>query len=159
MDELLAMWAEWLRPSAGLPTVQWSLLLALAAAAGHLLQRYTGLPKVVGYSIVGTLAGLAGFSGAAWPLQGVALFLDPVLTKDVDNKWGPGADFDADGLVYLGNSNVVTDGNTSSANSKCTKFVMNGFTTNGSVKLDFAQQNCAALGLKQWGGIVVHLTK
>jgi NhaP-type Na+/H+ or K+/H+ antiporter len=29
----------------------------------------------VGYSIVGTLAGLAGFSGAAWPLQGVALFL------------------------------------------------------------------------------------
>jgi len=93
------------------------------------------------------------------PWQGVALFLDPVLTKDVDNKWGPGADFDADGLVYLGNSNVVTDGNTSSANSKCTKFVMNGFTTNGSVKLDFAQQNCAALGLKQWGGIVVHLTK
>ena len=48
MDELLAIWAEWLRPSAGLPTVQWSLLLALAAAAGHLLQRYTGLPKVVG---------------------------------------------------------------------------------------------------------------
>ena len=75
MDELIAIWAEWLRPSAGLPTVQWSLLLALAAAAGHLLQRYSGLPKVVGYSIVGTLAGLAGFSGAAWPLQGVALFL------------------------------------------------------------------------------------
>ncbi len=71
----MAIWAEWLRPSAGLPTVQWSLLLALAAAAGHLLQRYTGLPKVVGYSIIGTLAGLAGFSGAAWPLQGVALFL------------------------------------------------------------------------------------
>ena len=93
------------------------------------------------------------------PWQGVALFLDPALTKDVNNKWGPGADFDADGLVYLGNSNVVTDGNTSSANSKCTKFVMNGFTTNGSVKLDFAQQNCAALGLKQWGGIVVHLVR
>ncbi|WP_299794936.1 cation:proton antiporter [Ramlibacter sp.] len=75
MDEVMAIWAEWLRPSAGLPTVQWSLLLALAAAAGHLLQRYSGLPKVVGYSLVGTLAGLAGFSGAAWPLQGVALFL------------------------------------------------------------------------------------
>jgi Kef-type K+ transport system membrane component KefB len=75
MDQVLAIWADWLKPSAGLPTVQWSLLLALAAAAGHLLQRYTGLPKVVGYSIVGTLAGLAGFSGAAWPLQGVALFL------------------------------------------------------------------------------------
>jgi hypothetical protein len=75
MDQVMAIWAEWLKPSAGLPTVQWSLLLALAAAAGHLLQRYSGLPKVVGYSIVGTLAGLAGFSGAAWPLQGVALFL------------------------------------------------------------------------------------
>ena len=75
MDQVMAIWAEWLKPSAGLPTVQWSLLLALAAAAGHLLQRYSGLPKVVGYSLVGTLAGLAGFSGAAWPLQGVALFL------------------------------------------------------------------------------------
>ena len=75
MDEIMAIWAEWLKPSAGLPTVQWSLLLAIAAAAGHLLQRHTGLPKVVGYSLVGTLAGLAGFSGAAWPLQGVALFL------------------------------------------------------------------------------------
>ncbi|GAB3664231.1 cation:proton antiporter [Ramlibacter alkalitolerans] len=75
MDQVMAIWAEWMKPSAGLPTVQWSLLLAIAAASGHLLQRYSGLPKVVGYSIVGTLAGLAGFSGAAWPLQGVSLFL------------------------------------------------------------------------------------
>jgi Kef-type K+ transport system membrane component KefB len=75
VDQVLAIWAAWLKPSAGLPTVQWALLLAVAAAAGHLLQRYTGLPQVVGYSVVGTLAGLAGFSGAAWPLQGVALFL------------------------------------------------------------------------------------
>jgi Kef-type K+ transport system membrane component KefB len=75
MDEIMAIWAEWLKPSAGLPTVQWSILLALAAAAGHLLQRHTGLPKVVGYSMVGAIAGLAGFSGAAWPLPGVALFL------------------------------------------------------------------------------------
>jgi Kef-type K+ transport system membrane component KefB len=75
MNEIMAVWADWLRPSAGLPTVQWSLLLAVAAAAGHLLQRYTGLPKVVGYSVVGALAGLGGFSGGAWPLQGIALFL------------------------------------------------------------------------------------
>lgn len=75
MNEIMAIWSEWLRPSAGLPTVQWSLLLAAAAAAGHLLQRHTGLPKVVGYSLTGALAGLAGFSGAAWPLQGIALFL------------------------------------------------------------------------------------
>jgi hypothetical protein len=93
------------------------------------------------------------------PWQGVALYLDPALTRNVDNSWGPGASFSADGLVYLGNSNVVTDGNTASANSKCTKFVMNSFVTNGSVRLDFAQQNCAAIGLKQWAGITVHLTR
>jgi Kef-type K+ transport system membrane component KefB len=75
MNEIMAIWAEWLKPSAGLPTVQWSLLLAVAAATGHVLQRHTGLPKVVGYSMTGALAGLAGFSGAAWPLQGIALFL------------------------------------------------------------------------------------
>ncbi|AVO40837.1 cation:proton antiporter [Simplicispira suum] len=75
MNELMNFWAQWLRPSAGLPTVQWSLLLAVAAIAGHLLQRHVGLPKVVGYTLVGTLAGLAGFSGAPWPLQGISLFL------------------------------------------------------------------------------------
>ena len=75
MNEIMAFWAEWIKPSAGLPTVQWSLLLAIAAAAGHLVNRYTGLPKVIGYSAVGAVAGLAGFSGAAWPLQGTGLFL------------------------------------------------------------------------------------
>lgn len=75
MNELMAFWAEWLKPSAGLPTVQWSLLLAVAALTGYLTQRYTGLPKVVGYAAVGTFAGLAGFSGALWPLQGIGLFL------------------------------------------------------------------------------------
>lgn len=75
MNELFGFWAQWLRPSAGLPTVQWALLLALAAVSGHVVQRRTGLPKVVGYSLVGTLAGLAGFSGAFWPLQGTGLFL------------------------------------------------------------------------------------
>ena len=73
---------------------------------------------------------------------------------------GPRASFSADGLVYLGNSNVVTDGNTSSSNAKCSKFVMNQFRTNGHVNLDFNQTiaSCAAIGLKQWGGIIVHLT-
>ncbi len=75
MNELLVIWAEWIKPSAGLPTVQWSILLALAAAAGHLVHRYTGLPKLIGYSVVGAFAGLAGFTGAIWPLQGTSLFL------------------------------------------------------------------------------------
>ncbi len=96
-------------------------------------------------------------SNAGNPWQAVSLYLDPKLTKDVNNTWGPGATFNADGLVYLGNSNVVTDGDTASANSKCSKFVMNSFTTNGHVELNFAQLNCAAIGLKQWDGIIVHL--
>jgi Flp pilus assembly protein TadG len=95
------------------------------------------------------------------PWQGVALFQDPKLTNNVNNKWGPGAEFNADGLVYLGNSNVVTDGNTSSSNAKCSKFVMNQFTTNGSVDLNIDQSiaACAEIGLKQWGGIPVRLIK
>jgi Kef-type K+ transport system membrane component KefB len=74
-NDLVGFWSEWVRPSAGLPTVLWSLLLAGAAAAGHLVQRYMGLPKVVGYSMVGTAVGFAGFEGAIWPLQGISLFL------------------------------------------------------------------------------------
>jgi Flp pilus assembly protein TadG len=98
---------------------------------------------------------------AANPWQGVALYQDPKLTYQVDNTWGPGATFNADGLVYLGNSNVVTDGDTASSNSKCSKFVMNRFTTNGHVDLNFQQSTstCAAIGLRQWGGITVHLTQ
>lgn len=98
---------------------------------------------------------------AANPWQGVALYQDPKLTNHglIDNTWGPGMNFNADGLVYLGNSNVTTDGDTSSNNSKCSKFVMNQFTTNGHVDLNFQQTNCAAIGLKQWGGITVHLVR
>ena len=98
--------------------------------------------------------------GTGNPWQGVALFQDPKLTNNVDNKWGPGAALNADGLVYLGNSNVVTDGVTASSNAKCSKFVTNSFVTNGAVNLDFDQtvSSCAAIGLKQWGGIIVRLT-
>jgi Flp pilus assembly protein TadG len=107
---------------------------------------------------LGTLT-LSPPTGSTNPWQAVALYLDPGITNNVDNTWGSGAQFNADGLVYLGNSNVVTDGNTSSTNSKCTKFVMNSFTTNGHVDLTFTQSDCAAIGLKQWGGITVHLTQ
>ena len=74
-QDILNIWSEWIKPSAGLATVQWSVLLALAAAAGHLVQRYTGLPKVIGYSVIGAVAGFAGFTGAVWPLEGTGLFL------------------------------------------------------------------------------------
>ncbi|WP_353233532.1 cation:proton antiporter [Diaphorobacter ruginosibacter] len=75
MNELMNFWGQWLRPSAGLPTVQWALLLAIASICGYLVYRHTGLPKVVGYSLVGMVTGLLGFSGAMWPLQDIGLFL------------------------------------------------------------------------------------
>ena len=75
MIDLMLNWSEWIKPSAGLPTVQWSLLLALAAATGHLLQRYLGLPKVLGYSAVGALAGFSGYTTANWPLEGIGQFM------------------------------------------------------------------------------------
>ncbi len=68
MIDITALCSDWLPPSAGLPTVQWSLLLALAAAAGHLVQRHAGLPKVVGYSLVGAAAGKTGCSWTEWTL-------------------------------------------------------------------------------------------
>ena len=75
MNDLILIWPEWIKPSAGLPIVQWSILLALAAAAGYMLQRHLGLPKVLGYSAVGALAGFSGFTGATWPLQGIGQFM------------------------------------------------------------------------------------
>lgn len=75
MTDLIQFWPEWIQPSAGLPTVQWAVLLTLAAAAGHLLQRHLGLPKVLGYSIIGALAGFTGFTTARWPLEGIGLFM------------------------------------------------------------------------------------
>jgi hypothetical protein len=102
---------------------------------------------------------MSASTGSTNPWQGVAIYQDPALTHDVDNSWGSGAEFNADGLAYLGNSNVVTYGNMASTNSRCTKFVMNSLTTNGHVDLNFTQADCAAMGLKQWGGITVHLTQ
>lgn len=76
MSDLLSFWDPWLRPSAGLATVQWSLLLALATMVGYACRRLAGLPKVVGYSLVGGIAGLIGFGNdTVWPLQGTGLFL------------------------------------------------------------------------------------
>jgi Kef-type K+ transport system membrane component KefB len=75
MNEFLAFWTEGAAPAAGSATVAWSLLLAVAAVVGYLVRRYTGLPKVAGYSVVGAFAGFFGFTGVMWPLQGNGLFL------------------------------------------------------------------------------------
>jgi hypothetical protein len=102
---------------------------------------------------------LSPVTGAGNPWRGVSLYLDPKLTSDVDNSWGPGAGFNADGLVYLPTSNVITKGNAASGNSKCSKFVFNTLTTNGALELNFAQQNCSAIGLTQASSIPTQIVQ
>jgi len=76
MTELwAASWGAATSDAPGLIAFEWALLLGLAALAGHLVQRHTGLPKVVGYAALGALAGFAGLASAAWPLAGLGLFL------------------------------------------------------------------------------------
>ena len=74
-DQWIAPWNAASAFAPALNSFEWALLLALAAFAGHLVQRVAGLPKVLGYAVVGALAGLAGMAGATWPLHGVGLFM------------------------------------------------------------------------------------
>ena len=88
-------------------------------------------------------------TNAANPWQGISVYQDPILTNSVDNvwgvgdSWGPGAIFNADGVVYLPRSNVTFHGSGASNNSKCTKFVVNTFTTDGSTNLNFYSRTAA----------------
>jgi len=75
LDRPIASWSQALQSTPGPLTLEWAVILAVAALAGHLVQRFTGLPKLIGYAVVGALTGVAGFAGAAWPLRGVGLYL------------------------------------------------------------------------------------
>jgi Flp pilus assembly protein TadG len=95
------------------------------------------------------------------PWRGVSLYQDPALTSNVDDTWGPGATFNADGVVYLPYANLIIHGSSASNNAQCTKIVVNTFTTDGSVNLNFAQTTigCTSLGMKQWTDTPVHLAQ
>jgi len=100
------------------------------------------------------------------PWIGISIYQDPVLTTATDSAWGvgdtfgPGATFNADGVVYLPRSNVTWHGSGASNNNKCTKFVFNTFTTDGSVNLNFAQSDgCTTLGVQQWVAVPIHLAQ
>ena len=51
-------------------------------------------------------------SGDPW--QGVSIYQDPALTTSVNDTWGPGATFNADGVVYLPQANLVIHGSSAS---------------------------------------------
>ncbi|HLH87231.1 MAG TPA: pilus assembly protein TadG-related protein [Xanthobacteraceae bacterium] len=104
-------------------------------------------------------------TNSANPWVGIAIYQDPVLTN-TDSPWGiadtfgPGATFNADGVVYLPRSNVTWHGSGASNNNKCTKFVLNTFTTDGSVNLNFSQTSgCTTLGVQQWVAVPLHLAQ
>lgn len=68
-------WTQWLPASLELHTLQWAALLAAAALLGYVLQRHWHIPKVVGYALVGSGAGLLGLGHTLWPVQGGILLL------------------------------------------------------------------------------------
>jgi hypothetical protein len=109
----------------------------------------------------GATLSLSPPTGAGNPWRGVAIYQDPSLTNSVDDDWGPGATFNADGVIYLPNANVVLHGNSASNNSHCTKIVANTFTSNGNVNLNFQQTSsgCASIGMQQYAGLSVRLTQ
>jgi hypothetical protein len=98
---------------------------------------------------------------ASDPWQGVALYQDPRQTSNVSERWGPGATFNVDGVVYLPYADVVMSGIGASNNYKCTKIVTNTFNTNGNVNLNFSQSvdNCNRIGMKQPNSTPLHLAQ
>lgn len=109
----------------------------------------------------GSTLSLSPPTGAGNPWRGVSLYQNPALTNGVDHNWGPGATFNADGVVYLPNSDLVMRGNGASNISQCTKIVTNSFRTNGAVDLNFAQTTtgCKNLGVTQWAEKAARLTE
>jgi Flp pilus assembly protein TadG len=93
--------------------------------------------------------------------QGVALYQNPGQTAAVSTKWGPGATFNADGVVYMPSADITASGVAASGNYKCTKIVTHTFSTNGNVNLNFAQTSsgCSTIGMKQWQEVPLHLTQ
>lgn len=75
MNQDSNFWTQWLPASLELHTLQWATLLAAAALLGYVLQRHWHIPKVVGYALVGSGAGLLGLGHTLWPVQGGILLL------------------------------------------------------------------------------------
>ena len=49
--------------------------ICVAALVGYACQRQLGLPRVLGYAAVGSIAGFFGLGAALWPLHGPVLLL------------------------------------------------------------------------------------
>ncbi|MEN2430027.1 cation:proton antiporter [Comamonas sp. F1-6] len=57
------------------PLLSWCVLVSAAALLGHMVHRFTGYPRMLGYTMVGLVAGWVGFGDLPWPLQGSSALL------------------------------------------------------------------------------------
>jgi hypothetical protein len=131
--------------NANLAAPQTTFVLAGAIGSNHTITFPNGNGKTATLSIEPSQT-------STNPWKGVAIYVDPKLTSVVDMTWGPGATLKADGLIYMPNTNLTMNGNGISNNSKCTKFAVNTFTSNGNIDLSFLDPGCTTLGVNQWPG-------
>jgi Flp pilus assembly protein TadG len=84
-------------------------------------------------------------TSSANPWRGIAIYVDPALTQNVDNSFGPGASLVFDGVVYMPHTNLTFHGNTGSAAGNCSILIVDTFTSNGSGSITFAQSESACV--------------
>ena len=84
-------------------------------------------------------------TSAANPWRGIAMYVDPALTANIDDDFGPGASLAFDGVVYMPHTNLTFHGNTQSSTGQCSTLVVNSFTSNGSGSITFSQSTSACL--------------
>lgn len=75
LDSWSLSWITNAEVGSALAAFEWALWIALATLVGHVVQRLTRLPKIIGYALIGVLAGWLQLPGVGWPLGGTALFL------------------------------------------------------------------------------------
>lgn len=83
------------------------------------------------------------------PWKGISIYVDPRLTTNVDDDFGPGASLIFDGVAYMPYTNLTFHGNTNSGTLSCSELILDTFTSNGSGTLSFSQNNsnCGTLGI------------
>jgi hypothetical protein len=111
----------------------------------------------------GTL-NIEGTTTTSNPWYGIAMFADPAVHQNLastwgtdwwywadfwEDAWGPGANFNFDGVVYLPNTDLTIHGNTQSSGEKCSKLIVNSLVADGAATINFSQSygKCVSAGV------------
>lgn len=62
-------------PTISQTILNWCVLVTAASLLGHMVHRFTGYPRMLGYTLVGLVGGWLSFGDLPWPLQGSTLLL------------------------------------------------------------------------------------